>query len=137
MVKVIENAVVEILNKKFIIKSPLFAEDAEIRKEFEKRVTGRASLDREDNLVFEAYNTGANPPTTQYKEAVGMMQCVRTPKLFKFTLSLPATMTKAQVQMALIEQYGLLLDALREGGLYERLTGTSTTSEKKQEQEAA
>ena len=66
-----------------------------------------------------------------------MMQCTRTPKLFKFTLSLPATMTKAQVQMALIEQYGLLLDALREGGLYERLTGTSTKSEKKQEQEAA
>ena len=129
MVKVIDNAVVEVFNKKFIIKSPLFAEDAEIRKEFEKRVTGRASLDREDNLVFEAYNTGANPPTTQYKEAVGMVQCVRTPKLFKFTLSLPATMTKAQVQMALIEQYGLLLDALREGGLYERLTGTQTTAQ--------
>lgn len=129
MVKTIENAVVEILNKKFIIKSPLFAEDAEIRKEFEKRVTGRASLDREDNLVFEAYNTGANPPTTQYKEAVGMVQCVRTPKLFKFTLSLPATMTKAQVQMSLIEQYGLLLEALREGGLYERLTGTQTAAQ--------
>ena len=137
MLKVIENAVVEILNKKFIIKSPMLAQDAELQQEFEKRIAGRASLDKENNLVFEAYNTGANPPTTQYKEAVGMMQCVRTPKLFKFTLSLPATMTKAQVQMALIEQYGLLLDALREGGLYERLTGTSTKSEKKQEQEAA
>ena len=137
MIKVIDNAVVEILNKKFIIKSPLFAEDADIQKEFEKRVTGRESLDKDANLVFEAYNTGANPPTTQYKEAVGMVQCVRTPKLFKFTLSLPSTMTKAQVQMSLIEQYGLLLDALREGGLFERLTGTSTTSEKKQEQEAA
>ena len=126
MIKVIDNAVVEILNKKFIIKSPLFAEDADIQKEFEKRVTGRASLDKDANLVFEAYNTGANPPTTQYKEAVGMVQCVRTPKLFKFTLSLPATMTKAQVQMSLIEQYGLLLEALREGGLYERLTGTQS-----------
>lgn len=117
MVKTINNAVVEILNKKFIIKSPLFAQDDEIRKEFEKRVTGRVSLDKEDNLVFEAYNTGANPPTTQYKEAVGMVQCVRTPKLFKFTLSLPATMTPAQVRMAVMEQYGLLLEALREGGL--------------------
>ena len=129
MIKVINNAEVEILNKKFIIKSPMFAEDAEIRKEFEKRVTGRASLDKEDNLVFEAYNTGANPPTTLYKEAVGMVQCTRTPKLLKFTLSLPATMTKAQVQMALIEQYGLLLEALREGGLYERLTGTQTSAQ--------
>jgi hypothetical protein len=129
MIKVIEKAVVEILGKKFIIKSPLFAEDAEIRKEFEKRVTGRASLDKEDNLVFEAYNSGANPPTTQYKEAVGMVQCTRTPKLFKFTLSLPATMTSTQVQMALIEQYGLLLDAQRKCGLYERLTGTQTSAQ--------
>ncbi|MBR4129064.1 MAG: hypothetical protein IKT92_06310 [Bacteroidaceae bacterium] len=129
MLKVIENAVVEILNKKFIIKSPMFAQDAELQQEFEKRIAGRASLDKENNLVFEAYNTGANPPTTQYKEAVGMVQCVRTPKLFKFTLSLPATMTPAQVRMAVMEQYGLLLEALREGGLYERLTGTQTAAQ--------
>lgn len=129
MIKKIDNAIVEILNKKFIIKSPMFAQDAELRKEFEKRVTGRASLDKEDNLVFEAYNSGTNPPTTQYKETVGMVQCTRTPKLFKFTLSLPATMTSTQVQMALIEQYGLLLDALRKGGLYERLTGTQTSAQ--------
>ena len=129
MIKKIDNAIVEILNKKFIIKSSMFAQDAELRKEFEKRVTGRASLDKEDNLVFEAYNTGANPPTTQYKEAVGMVQCTRTPKLFKFTLSLPATMTPAQVRMAVMEQYGLLLEALREGGLYERLTGTQTAAQ--------
>lgn len=129
MFKEIENAFLEILNKKFIVKSPVFAEDAEIREVFERRVPGRASLDKEFNLVFEAYNTGANPPTTQYKEAVGMVQCTRTPKLFKFTLSLPATMTSTQVQMALIEQYGLLLDALRKGGLYERLTGTQTSAQ--------
>ncbi len=129
MVKVIDNAVVEILNKKFIIKSPMFAQDTELQQEFEKRIAGRASLDKENNLVFEAYNTGANPPTTQYKEAVGMVQCVRTPKLFKFTLSLPATMTPAQVRMAVMEQYGLLLVALREGGLYERLTGTQTAAQ--------
>ena len=128
MVKTINNAIVEILGKKFIIKSPMFAQDAEIRKEFEKRIAGRASLNKENNLVFEAYNTGANPPTTQYKEVVGMVQCTRTPKLFKFTLSLPATMTPAQVRMAVMEQYGLLLEALREGGLYERLTGTQTSA---------
>ena len=129
MVKVIDNAVVEILNKKFIIKSPMFAQDTELQQEFEKRIAGRASLDKEDNLVFEAYNSGTNPPTMHYKEAVGMVQCVRTPKLFKFTLSLPSTMTKAQVQMSLIEQYGLLLEALREGGLYERLTGTQSPAQ--------
>ena len=129
MIKVIDNAVVEIFNKKFIIKSPMFAQDTELQQEFEKRIAGRASLDKENNLVFEAYNTGANPPTTQYKEAVGMVQCVRTPKLFKFTLSMPATMTPAQVRMAVMEQYGLLLEALREGGLYERLTGTQTVEQ--------
>jgi hypothetical protein len=58
-----------------------------------------------------------------------MVQCVRTPKLFKFTLSLPATMTPAQVRMAVMEQYGLLLETLREGGLYERLTGTQTAAQ--------
>jgi hypothetical protein len=58
-----------------------------------------------------------------------MVQCTRTPKLFKFTLSLPATMTPAQVRMAVMEQYGLLLEALREGGLLERMKGQSTTQQ--------
>ncbi len=129
MFKEIENAFLEILNKKFIVKSPVFAEDAEIREVFERRVPGRASLDKEFNLVFEAYNTGANAPTTLHKELVGMVQCTRTPKLFKFTLSLPATMTPAQVRMAVMEQYGLLLEALREGGLLERMKGQSTTQQ--------
>lgn len=93
---------------------------------FNKRVSGRAYVDKEGYWMFEPYQVGQNMPSVLVKEQVGQMVAVRSAKSVKFSLSLPATMTKHQMIMAVLEQSGLLVDALREGGLYERLVNLQT-----------
>lgn len=93
---------------------------------FNKRVSGRAYVDKEGYWMFEPYLVGQNMPSVLVKEQVGQMVAVRSAKSVKFSLSLPATMPKHQMIMAVLEQSGLLVDALREGGLYERLVNLQT-----------
>lgn len=96
---------------------------------FNKRVSGRAYVDKEGYWIFEPYHVGQSMPSVLVKELVGQISAVRSAKSVKFSLSLPATMSKNQMVLAVLEQYGNLVEALREGGLYERLTGTQTSAQ--------
>lgn len=96
---------------------------------FSKKVRGRMYMTKEDDLVFEQYQSGVSTSIVQVKELVGQISAVRSAKSVKFSLSLPATMSKNQMVLAVLEQYGNLVEALREGGLYERLTGTQTSAQ--------
>ena len=98
-------------------------------KRFYKRVSGRAHVDKEGFWVFEPYNVGQSMPSVLVKELVGQITAVRSAKSVKFSLSLPATMSKNQMVLAVLEQYGNLVDALRDGGLYERLVNLQQTAE--------
>jgi hypothetical protein len=89
---------------------------------FNKRVSGRAYVDKEGYWMFEPYHVGQSMSSVLFKERIGQISAVRSAKSVKFSLSLPATMTKSQMVLAVLEQCGLLVDALRGGGLYERLT---------------
>lgn len=90
-------------------------------KRFDKRVSGRAHVDKEGYWVFEPYNVGQSMPSVLAEEHVGQIVIKRFKNTVKFSLSLPATMSKNQMVWGVLEQYGNLVDALREGGLYERL----------------
>jgi hypothetical protein len=92
-----------------------------LKQYFEKKCAGRMYLNKESDLIFEPYNRGANPSTVQTKETIGMSIVTRSPKMVKFSLSLPATMSRHQMIMALYDQCTLLTEALKSGGLYERL----------------
>lgn len=96
---------------------------------FNKRVSGRAYVDKEGYWMFEPYHVGQSMPSVLVKELVGQISAVRSAKSVKFSLSLPATMSKNQMILAVLEQYGNLVDALREGGLYERLVNLQQTAE--------
>ena len=96
---------------------------------FSKRVSGRAYVDKEGYWMFEPYHVGQRMPSVLVKEQVGQISAVRSAKSVKFSLSLPATMSKNQMILAVLEQYGNLVDALREGGLYERLVNFQQTAE--------
>lgn len=106
-------------------------EDAEVKKIIDmfnaKKVAGRSYIDKHGNWVFEPYNTGANASKVLVKELVGQIVATRSVNNVKFALSLPASMTKHQVVMSVIEQYGMLIDALQKDGLYERLKQMETT----------
>ncbi len=93
---------------------------------FNKRVSGRAYVDKEGYWMFEPYHVGQNMPSVLAKEQVGQISAKRFKNTVNFTLSLPATMSKNQMILAVLEQYGNLVDALREGGLYEKLVNLQT-----------
>ena len=93
---------------------------------FNKRVSGRAYVDKDGYWMFEPYHVGQNMPSVLAKEQVGQISAKRFKNTVNFTLSLPATMSKNQMILAVLEQYGNLVDALREGGLYEKLVNLQT-----------
>ena len=93
---------------------------------FNKRVSGRAYVDKEGYWMFEPYHVGQNMPSVLAKEQVGQISAKRFKNTVNFTLSLPATMSKNQMILAVLEQYGNLVDALRDGGLYEKLVNLQT-----------
>lgn len=98
----------------------------ELLKRFELRVPGRAYINKEGYWMFEPYHVGQNMPSVLVKEQVGQITAKRFKNTVNFTLSLPATMSKNQMILAVLEQYGNLVDALREGGLYEKLVNLQT-----------
>lgn len=95
-------------------------------KRFELRVPGRAYINKDGYWMFEPYHVGQNMPSVLAKEQVGQITAKRFKNTVNFTLSLPATMSKNQMILAVLEQYGNLVDALREGGLYEKLVNLQT-----------
>lgn len=100
----------------------------ELLKRFELRVPGRAYINKEGYWMFEPYHVGQNMPSVLAKEQVGQITAKRFKNMVNFTLSLPATMSKNQMILAVLEQYGNLVDALREGGLYEKLVNLQTVA---------
>ena len=93
---------------------------------FNKRVSGRAYVNKEGYWMFEPYHVGQNMPSVLVKEQVGQISVKRFKNTVSISLSLPVTMSKNQMVLAVLEQYGNLVDALREGGLYERLVNFQT-----------
>lgn len=98
----------------------------EFLKRFELRVPGRAYVNKEGYWMFEPYHVGQNMPSVLVKEQVGQISVKRFKNTVSISLSLPVTMSKNQMVLAVLEQYGNLVDALREGGLYERLVNFQT-----------
>lgn len=127
MVKVDQNNGQVVISSSDFTSNPVVKEL--INNLFSKKVRGRMYITKEDDLVFEQYQSGVSTSIVQVKEQVGQISAVRSAKSVKFSLSLPATMSKNQMILAVLEQYGNLVDALREGGLYERLVNLQQTAE--------
>ena len=123
MEKTLINPVVKVNNGQVIIQSLDIIYDEEIRATFTKKAPGRMFINNQNELLFDLYKVGTNPSTVQMKETVGQVVVTRSPKAMKFALSLPLSMSKHQVVMAIYEQAQLLANAVNDEGLYERIKG--------------
>ena len=132
------NPVVKVNNGQVIIQSFDIIYDEEIRATFTKKAPGRMFVNQDNELQFDLYKVGTNPSTVQMKESIGQVVVTRSPKAMKFALSLPLSMTKHQVVMAIYEQAQILARAMNDEGLYERIHGINEpTTSKNEEQHAA
>ncbi|MBO5699675.1 MAG: hypothetical protein J6R79_06710 [Bacteroidaceae bacterium] len=140
MEKILNNPVVKVNNGRVIIQSVDINDDIELRQFFAKKIPGRMFINKESDLEFDLYKVGTNPSTVQMKEIVGQVVVTRSLKAMKFALSLPLSMTKHQVVMAIYEQAQILAHAVSDEGLYERIKGIempSTNKAEESENEAA
>lgn len=138
MEKILNNPVVKVNNGRVIIQSVDINDDIELRQFFAKKIPGRMFINKESDLEFDLYKVGTNPSTVQMKEIVGQVVVTRSLKAMKFALSLPLSMTKHQVVMAIYEQAQILARAMNDEGLYERIHGINEpTTSKNEEQHAA